>query len=354
MATNNDRKPRLRGVLDGLTRRVPTPVLATASAARQTLTSRTARFWMGGALVLLGTALGGSFAIHVLEVDAAVVEPRLPSLEDAPVASLPLEVNERVRYWLGRFTTDQRPTMEAFLAHEEVYGELIRQKLRARGMPEELIYLAGIESGFRPRATSVVAAAGMWQFMGPTAQQYGLRVDEYVDERRDPIRATDAALDYLQYLHDRFGSWYLAAAAYNAGPNRVARALRRAEGPSHGDEAVFWEIQHHLPRETREYVPKVIAATMLAREAEAYGFGDVVREVPYDFDRVWVPGGTSLWRVAEATSVQMSVMRALNPHLVGASVPPGESFPLRVPVGSTHQVVASIGGGPWGMWAADD
>jgi len=308
---------------------------------------------MGGSLVLIGTAFAGGYAIDALRVEAAPVELRLPSLDDAPVASLPLEVNERVRHWLERFTTDQRPTMEAFLAHEEVYGGLIRAKLRARGMPEELLYLAGIESGFRPRATSVVSAAGMWQFMGPTAQQYGLRVDEYVDERRDPIRATDAALDYIQYLHDRFGSWYLAAAAYNAGPGRVEAALRR-EGAARGDEAVFWEIQHHLPRETREYVPKVIAATMLAREAEAYGFGDVVRELPYAYDRVWVPGGTSLWRVAEATGSQMSHIRALNPHLIGAAVPPGETYALRVPVGSTHQVVASIGGGPWGAWAADD
>jgi len=352
MAKKN-RKPRLPGFDDRSKGGVSDAISNGASAARQTLTSRTARFWMGGSLVLLCTALAGSLALDALDVEAAEVELRLPSMEDAPVASLPFETNERVRHWLERFTTDQRATMEAFLAHEEVYGGIIRGKLRERGMPEELLYLAGIESGFRPRATSGVAAAGMWQFMGPTAQQYGLRVDEYVDERRDPIRATDAALDYIQYLYDRFGSWYLAAAAYNAGPGRVERALRR-EGASRGDEAVFWDIQHHLPRETREYVPKMIAATMLAREAEAYGFGDVVRELPYAFDRVWVPGGTSLWTVAEATGVKMSHMRALNPHLVGASVPPGETYALRVPVGSTHQVVASIGGGPWGSWAADD
>jgi membrane-bound lytic murein transglycosylase D len=244
--------------------------------------------------------------------------------------------------------------MEHFLAHEEVYGSLIRDKLRARGMPEELLYLAGIESGFQPKATSRVAAAGVWQFMGPTAEQYGLRVDEYVDERRDPIRATDAALQYLQDLHDRYGSWYLAAAAYNAGPSRVDRALRRNDVARSDDEAVFWEIQEHLPRETREYVPRMIAATLLAREALEFGFGDVVREVPYSFDRVWVPGGTSLWTVAEATGSGMSALRALNPHLRQGIVPPGGSYELRVPVGSTHQVVASIGGGPWGSWAADD
>lgn len=353
MATKKDSRPLVSGPDDMSKSGVSAAFTKRAAAARQTLTSRTVRFWMTGSLVLMGTGLAGRHAMDALEVEAATLEPRLPSLEDAPVASLPLEVNERVRYWLTRFTTDQRLTMEAFLAHEEVYGGLIRAKLRERGMPEELLYLAGIESGFRPRATSVVAAAGMWQFMGPTAEQYGLRVDEYVDERRDPIRATDAALDYIQYLYDRFGSWYLAAAAYNAGPNRVARALRTA-GASTGAEEVFWDIQHHLPRETREYVPKMLAATMLAREAEAYGFGDVVRELPYAYDRVWVPGGTSLWRIAEATGSRMSHVRALNPHLVGAIVPPGETFALRVPVGSIQQVVASLGSGSWDTWAADD
>jgi membrane-bound lytic murein transglycosylase D len=305
-------------------------------------------------LAAAGTTAVAALVLSAAFAGTAPTEPRLPSVEDAPVASLPLHVNERVRYWLGRFTTDQRPTMELFLAHEEVYGSIIRDKLRARGMPQELLYLAGIESGFQPRATSAVAAAGVWQFMGPTAQQYGLRVDDYVDERRDPIRATDAALAYLQDLHDRYGSWYLAAAAYNAGPSRVDRALRRTDVTSSDDEAVFWEIQEHLPRETREYVPRMIAASLLAREAVEFGFGNVVREGPYTFDRVWVPGGTSLWTVAEATASEMAALRALNPHLRQGIVPPGGSYELRVPVGSTHQVVASIGGGPWGSWAADD
>ncbi|MDT8368652.1 MAG: lytic transglycosylase domain-containing protein [Longimicrobiales bacterium] len=300
------------------------------------------------------TALTGRFVIEVLEVESTSQGPTLASLDGVTVESLPLKVNARVRYWIGRFTTDQRPTMETFLAHEEVFGPIIREKLEQRGMPEELIYLAGIESGFKPRATSVVSAAGVWQFMGPTALEYGLRVDDYVDERRDPIRATDAALDYLQYLHERYGSWYLAAAAYNAGPSRIDRALRSVANARRGDEAVFWEIQEHLPRETREYVPKMIAATMIAREAEAWGFGDVVRKLPYAFDRVWVPGGTTLRAVAEATDSEMAVMRALNPHLRQSVTPPGAPYALRVPVGASREVIASIGGGPWGTWVADD
>ncbi len=322
--------------------------------AKQSETPRLRGFVHRWSIAAAGITVSGALVASAAFMGSPQPDLRLPSVEDAPVASLPLEVNERVRYWLGRFTTDQRPTMEHFLAHEEVYGSLIRSKLHARGMPQELLYLAGIESGFQPRATSAVSAAGVWQFMGPTAQQYGLRVDEWVDERRDPIRATDAALEYLQDLHERYGSWYLAAAAYNAGPSRVDRALRRTDVARSNDEAVFWEIQEHLPRETREYVPRMIAATLLAREATEFGFGDVVRELPYSFDRVWVPGGTSLWTVAEATDSEMSALRALNPHLRQGIVPPGGSYELRVPVGSTHQVVASIGGGPWGGWAADD
>ncbi len=330
---------------------------AAVSDARLLATSTTGRFWMAGAGVITAVMIVGSLTMAALDVDSPGMGLALPSVDEAPVARLPMEVNERVQYWLERFTTDQRVTFATYLAHEGVFGDLIREKLRSRGMPEELLYLAMIESGFQVRATSQVSAAGVWQFMGPTAQAYGLRIDEWVDERRDPIEATEAALDYIQFLHDRYGSWYLAAAAYNAGPSRVDRALRRggdAGNGEAGEEDIFWDIQHHLPRETREYIPRMIAAAMLAREAEAYGFGEVVRESAYAFDRVWVPGGTTLSRVAAAVGTDQRVLRTLNPHLIRSTVPPGSSYALRVPVGSARQVVAAIGGGPWGTRATDD
>lgn len=302
-----------------------------------------------GALVSIPFVTDGSS-----EADA----PSLATVSEAPLPRLPLEVNERVRYWMERFQTDGRWGFERFLAREGLYGALIREKLRERGMPEELLYLAMIESGFSAGATSHVAAVGLWQFMGPTARQYGLRVDQWVDERRDPVEATDAALDYLQWLHDRYGSWYLAAAAYNAGPARVDRALRRqragasgvaaaaAEADTAGDETLYWEVQHDLPRETREHIPRLLAATILARDAERNGF-DVTPARPYVFDRVFVPGGTSLSIVARAVGVDAALMRDLNPHLLRGVTPPGGSYALRVPVGSTHQVVAALGRGPW-------
>jgi membrane-bound lytic murein transglycosylase D len=212
-------------------------------------------------------------------------------------------------------------------------------------MPEDLLYLAMIESGLSPKATSKKAAAGVWQFMPPTAIQFGLRVDEWVDERRDPVKATDAALDYIAFLHDRYGSWYLAAAAYNAGPSRVDRALKRHGGGRRGDEAVYWEIIDQLPSETREYVPKIIAATTLARQAERYGF-HVKPAALYDYDRVWVPGNTGLLTVARALDIESAVVRELNPHLVRGATPPGGPYPLRVPSGSTSLVIAALGGRP--------
>lgn len=272
-----------------------------------------------------------------------------------PPVELPIEVNARVARWMRRFQSDQRASFERFLARETIYSELIRAKLRERGMPEELRYLAMMESGFMPRAISPVSAVGMWQFMSPTAREYGLRVDRWIDERQDPVRATDAALDYLQWLHDRYDSWYLAAAAYNGGHGRVDRALERyswqaEDGDAGGDEDLYWEIIELLPPETREYVPRMLAATMLASQAEAYGF-TVERELPYRFDRVWVPGATSLGTVATSLDVPVQLLRDLNPHLIRGITPPGNTYGLRVPVGTTSQVVASLGGR---AFAADD
>ena len=213
-------------------------------------------------------------------------------------------------------------------------------------MPEDLLYLAMIESGFSPAATSRVSASGVWQFMGPTAREYGLEITRYVDERRDPVKATDAALDYLEDLYQRYDSWYLAAAAYNAGPGRVSRVLRRHAEGRYGDEQIYWEIITHLPRETREYVPKILAATILARDAEAYGFRVEAAE-PYHFERVWVPGATRLSLVAEALGLPAARIRELNPHLIRGMTPPGGSFPLRVPRGRSPEVVAALGGGRW-------
>lgn len=257
-------------------------------------------------------------------------------------ASLPREMNHRVEKWVQRFRTDLRPEFERLRKREGIYADMIREKLYARDLPQELVYLAMMESGLSPWAVSRASAVGVWQFMGPTAQQYGLRVDEWVDERRDPVRATDAALDYLQHLRERFGSWYLAAAAYNAGPSRVERVLNRYAEGRRGEEGLYWEVLEHLPFETREYVPRLLAATHLAEHAELYGF-QVEAADAYAYDRVFVPGGTPLARVARSVGSSPAAIRELNPHLVRGVTPPDELYPVRVPVGSSPMVVASLG-----------
>lgn len=259
------------------------------------------------------------------------------------VSGIPLESNASVERWERAFQTTRRAEFERLMRRRALFSDMIRTKLRERDMPEDLLYIPVIESGLSPFAVSRVSAVGLWQFMSPTAMQYGLRVDEYVDERRDPVAATDAALDYLSWLHDRFGgSWYLAAAAFNAGPGRVERIVNRhAGGRMHDD--VFWEIREYLPRETRAYVPKMIAITRLASQAYGEVFVDEDM-VPYRYDNVFVPGHTTLSSIARALDVDVGILRDLNPHLIRGVTPPDEIYGVRIPVGGGDRVVAALSG----------
>ncbi len=267
--------------------------------------------------------------------------------------SLPLELNEAVEYWVLRLTNDRRSVFEYALSRAGLYSGMIRTGLRERGMPEDLLYLALIESDFHTDARSRVLASGMWQFMEPTARLYGLRIDAYVDERYDPVRATDAALDHLNDLYHQYGSWYLAAAAYNAGSMRVSAALQRHTDGRTGDDDLYWEITDHLPRETANYVPKLLAATYLARSAARYGF-DVRPLDPYEYDFIWSPGGIDLAEVAYSLGMKAEQMYDLNPQLIRNTTPPGEIYRLRIPVGMGSQVVAALASPSPGTRLADD
>ena len=180
--------------------------------------------------------------------------------------------NPRVEYWIGRFQTDKRAEFTRFLRRKPRYEKMIHAKLRKRGMPRDLIYLAMIESGFNPDALSVAGARGMWQLIPDTARRYGLRVDGKIDERKDPEKSTDAALEYLGDLHDRFDCWYLAAAAYNSGENRIGRIMRAVTGAEAGEDKHYYTIWKRLPDETRDYVPVMIAAARISKEPTKYGF----------------------------------------------------------------------------------
>ena len=182
--------------------------------------------------------------------------------------------NARIDKWINRLTTSLRGDFRQSLQRMNKYDDMILAKLDAKGMPRELIYLALIESNFNPTAKSPVKAVGLWQFMSATARQFGLSVGRKVDERKDPAKATDAALAYLDQLHDRFGSWYLAAAAYNSGQGTVSRALRAETGRTTGTDADFFRILHRLPKETQDYVPKLIASARVGSDPGKYGMTD--------------------------------------------------------------------------------
>ncbi len=247
---------------------------------------------------------------------------------------LPVTRNDRVDTWIDFLKGRNRDQTELWMERSGKYTPMIRERLRARGMPEDLIYLAFIESGYSTKARSHAAAVGLWQFIAETGKRYGLEVNSYVDERRDPVESTEAALDYLQELYDRFGSWYLAAASYNTGENRVARIMRQRTGKESGTDADFWKIAHLLPRETRNYVPLMLAAGHIGKEPAKYGFEGVQYQAPIKFTNVHVPAGVSLATVAKAAGVPEANVEELNPQFLRGVTPPKKISVVRVPQGS--------------------
>jgi membrane-bound lytic murein transglycosylase D len=263
-----------------------------------------------------------------------------PKAADGPTWDIDVrsyETHDQVTQWVGIFTGRARSYMERSVSRGTRYDAMLRRKFRDAGLPEDMTYLALIESSYLPSAYSRAAAVGMWQFMAPTARGIGMRVDWWVDERRDPVRATEGAIDFLTDLHDAYGSWYLAAAAYNGGPGRVSRGLRRfsdeLEGTEGEDQFFALAEQRYLPRETKAYVPKLIAAAIVAKEPARYGLR--IDTLPrYEYDSVDVIGGASLAAVATASGASLDAIKELNPHLLRGVTPPGESFEVRVPVGT--------------------
>ena len=239
-----------------------------------------------------------------------------------------LEMNERVRSWVHYFQTAIGERFATYLGRKTRYEPMIRRKLREAGLPQDLIYLSLIESGMNPNAYSRASAVGLWQFIAGTGRQYGLEISYWIDERRDPEKATDAALRHLKDLYEEFGSWYLAAAAYNGGPNRVRRGLRTVPG------ATFWDLADRrlLRRETRDYVPKIIAAAMIGHDPARYGFPDPEGETIPEYTMVRVPDATSFDVLAEAAGTDEETINLLNPEFPRDVTPPNREVDVRVPV----------------------
>lgn len=254
--------------------------------------------------------------------------------------------NENVDFFIEFLMGKNYDKTNLWLERLGKYGPMIQQKLAERDMPQDLIWLATIESGLDPNAYSSADAAGLWQFIEETGERYGLEVSTYVDERRDPVAATDAALDYLNELNERFnGSWYLAAAGYNTGENRVERIANERAGGEMSDD-VFWRIAKHLPSETRDYVPVMLAMGHIGKNPDQYGFTNVQRQAPLQYDEVLVPGGIGLADVAAAAGVDADEVIELNPHLVKEMTPPDREWMVRIPAGTQDTFASNWTVGP--------
>jgi membrane-bound lytic murein transglycosylase D len=245
--------------------------------------------------------------------------------------------HDRVQYYLDFFQDRGRDRMGIWLTRMPRYEAMVRERLQRQNLPGDLVYLALIESGFSNTATSRAKAVGMWQFMKRTARMYGLRVDSWVDERRDPYKATDAAARHLADLNRRFGSLYLAAAAYNAGSGKVSRGLVRLpdeDSDSVNTDATFFRLYDTklLRRETKDYVPKLIAAALIAKQPRRYGFR-VGPPEPAAYDSIVVPDMTGLDVIARLADTTVAAIRELNPQYLRLATPPGTRSLLRLPPG---------------------
>jgi LysM repeat protein len=249
-----------------------------------------------------------------------------------------VEAHDRVRFYVEGFCGRMRDFFERALARSGKYRSMMAGILRSEGLPDKLVYLALIESGFSTHAYSRAQALGPWQFMRGTALQYGLTINSWLDERRDPVLSTRAAAAYLKDLHEKFGEWFLAAAAYNAGEGRVGTALQRSKTND------FWMLHQerkHLKLETRDYVPKFVAAALIARQPERYGFEEISYEPPMEYDEVTINQPLRLETVARLANTEVDVIKELNPALLQNFTPPLEGgFTLRLPVGSQADFLA--------------
>lgn len=243
------------------------------------------------------------------------------------------ELEERVSYYIDYFTSRRVEDFAVYLRRMGRYSRFIRERLAAYALPDELAYLPLIESGFSPAAVSRSGAVGVWQFMAGTARRHGLRVTSLVDERRDPIKATDAALAYLAELYQRFGSWFLALAAYNAGENRIEAVLRARFPEGARGDSLYWAMRPFLPAETREYVPRFVAAVRIASAPARYGFDPADVYDPLAYDVVTVPDATSLDVIADAAGVSQEEIEVLNPQFLRGLTPVRQVTEVRIPAG---------------------
>jgi membrane-bound lytic murein transglycosylase D len=253
-------------------------------------------------------------------------------------SDLPLVLNDAVASYISYFSNRGRDTLESALARSGRYREMIARVLNEEGVPQDLIYLAQAESGFHPLALSRAGARGMWQFMASRGTAYGLDRNWWVDERQDPEKATRAAARHLRDLYNQFGDWYLAMAAYNSGPGTVQSAVERT------GYADFWELYRRgvLPKETRNYVPIILAVTIMAKNPAQYGLDHIALEQPLPADTVKINYPVDLRLVAECVDASQDTLQDLNPSLLRMTTPKDDSFELHLPAGTRGKFLSAI------------
>lgn len=268
---------------------------------------------------------------------------QLPDVAPEDEKEIPVVLNERVMHYMDYFQNRGRRSFSIWLARSGKYIPTMKVILQQRGMPTDLVYLAMIESGFNVKARSHAAAVGPWQFIKPTAKRYGLRVDSWVDERMDPKKSTAAAANYLGDLYAMFQNWELAAAGYNCGEDRVQNAIDKYQIND------FWQISEFtLPRETKNYVPKLMAALIIAKDPAKYGFVGISYHEPVPYETIRVAPQKNLRDIAKVIGVSPPKLKELNPALIHDATPPGAPYPIHVPPGyaaiitQKNQQIASL------------
>src|SRR5690606_18229348 len=246
---------------------------------------------------------------------------------DAMSTEMPFELNETIFSFINYFTVRNRAYSRMILERKDTYLPLFEDALERHGMPDDIKYLAIIESGLNPKAVSRVGAMGLWQFMPATGREYKLYVNSHVDDRMDPELATEAAVKYLKALHRMFGNWEVALAAYNCGPGNVRKAIRRSGGKKN-----FWEIYNYLPKETRSYVPQFQAFLYILNNLEAHNLHLEEPTYPIEYEKIRFDRAFSLDRLAELTAICIKDLETINPSVKNKVIPVSHrSMEVKIP-----------------------
>lgn len=255
--------------------------------------------------------------------------------EASLIFDLPITYNSRVQQWIHHYQGNGKRWFKKWIERSSRYIPAIQRILSERGLPKDLAYVVMIESGFSAHAVSTAAAVGPWQFIKGTAERYGLKVNWWLDERRDFQKSTVAAANYIQDLYRLFGSWYLVAASYNMGENRVKKIIQKYQTKN------FWILarQNAFSEETTNYVPKLIAAMLISKAPGLYGFHELDHESPTLYENIFVPGGTDLIAIANHLGINQQYLRDLNPELLHGFIPKSvANHKIKIPKGSTKMV----------------